>query len=289
MCCARVLLVVHLFRQSQLKKLSSYIKAIQNADVSLTVYFSVVSLDDDLKKRLLNLVPHAQIVVVSNKGYDIGPFFQILQRVDLDDYDYIVKFHTKDIRLGIICTFGKNMLSRRQWRNYLLNAVAENSVVFKNNLEHFKDDPTLGMIASSYLTVKFPRDLSETSASIVECLNISQKTLDSSLYVAGTIFMVRAKLLKSLVEKGCVKDEFQESNFRVKGGTLAHDYERIMCLTLQEQGYSIKGFDRSFWKDLATSRIIGYIKKFLFSKRITNNGYILVRILMIPVYHKKLS
>lgn len=282
----RILLVIHLFRPTQLKKLTPYIHTVISSGCEVTTYVSVVDNNDELSRRILELIPDAHIITVDNKGYDIGPFFQVLQKINLDDFDYIVKFHTKDIRYGIMCNIGERIISRCQWADYLLDAVAGDAEIFKKNLSRFQQDPKLGMIASSYLTIKVSSDFSRSD--LLKRLNISQDVLNDSVFVAGTIFMVRSGLLKPLVENGCIIDQFQDTVFGIKGGTLAHDYEKILCQLIQNQGCEIKGFDRNIWKDIATSKLVGLVKKFIFSKRVTSHGYLLVRFFMLPVYHKKI-
>ena len=39
--------------------------------------------------------PRAQVEVVDNRGFDMGPFFHVINSVNLDDYDIVVKLHTK--------------------------------------------------------------------------------------------------------------------------------------------------------------------------------------------------
>ena len=43
----------------------------------------------------LDCCSHLAVMAVPNRGYDIAPFFHTLNNLDLNDYDYIVKLHTK--------------------------------------------------------------------------------------------------------------------------------------------------------------------------------------------------
>ena len=49
---------------------------------------------------------NAKIITVPNKGYDIYPFLIVLSKVKLDEYDYILKIHTKNSRKD--CLFPGN-------------------------------------------------------------------------------------------------------------------------------------------------------------------------------------
>ena len=46
--------------------------------------------------------PLAKISIVENRGFDVGPFIKTISELNLDNYDFIVKLHTKRNRFGIV-------------------------------------------------------------------------------------------------------------------------------------------------------------------------------------------
>ncbi len=57
-------------------------------------------------------------------------------------------------------------------------------------------------------------------------------------YCAGTMFAIRASALEWLKDGRISEDIFQTTNTSHATGTMAHAYERLLCLAVTEQGYS---------------------------------------------------
>lgn len=284
---SRVLVHLHLYRVKQLKRLAKYARNIISSSCQVKIIVTITENDVDLKSQIATLIPEAELVSTINCGYDVGPFFQVLKRVDLNEFDYVVKIHSKDNRIGIISKFGEHMISRYQWPRILLDAISPSSSFFEKNIQEFEKDPKLGLIGSSYLIVRGNDDCQKIDSNLLKRLNIDVD--DSNSYIAGTMFIVRASLLNFLKEYNCLDERFEDSVPGVKGGTLAHAYERILGWLVGCQGYTTKGFDQSWWKTFTTSKFIGKLKKFFLNRRITDNGYLLIRVCLIPVYNKKIK
>ncbi len=286
----RVLVHLHLYRSKQFNNLARYIKNIlSSTQCSVTIFVTITENIKDIQSNVLDCFPNAKILIVANNGYDIGPFFQVLKLIDLDDFDYLIKIHSKDTRFGIICRIGDRLISRRVWKNLLLDSISPSTSLFEKNLNEFKKDPNLGMIGSSYLILRgFDKyDYNSLDESLVQRLKI-QKNPDFG-FVCGTMFIARASLFKYLSSYGCLNDEFDKTIPGVKGGTLAHAYEKSLGWMIEQQGYSIKGFDQSLFNDFFTSKIIGKIKHFFFNKRVTSQGRLLIRVCLIPVCNLKIK
>ena len=75
--------------------------------------------------------PDAQVELVENRGFDVGPFLHVIDSVDLDDYDAVVKLHTKrdipphyDMRVDVTGSRFRNLLlafatSPESWQSAL--------------------------------------------------------------------------------------------------------------------------------------------------------------------------
>ena len=89
----KVLVHLHLFYHEQLPYFLDKLKNINNCDWDLIV--TVCEHIDESEKMILNFKSDAEIRLVENNGYDILPFLNVIKSVNLDDYDFVLKLHTK--------------------------------------------------------------------------------------------------------------------------------------------------------------------------------------------------
>ena len=149
--------------------------------------------------------------------------------------------------------------------------LAENIKILDNN-------PKIGMVGSKYCVTSALRDYKKLLPQINEELQKMQLAPVNKLtFVAGSMFLVRAKCLEPLLHYQMT--DFAPTDANVKEGTLAHVVERII------------GVVASPVKQISHQRyglyfMIVLIKRFLFQKKLTNSGKKIVKILKIPVYSK---
>lgn len=92
---------------------------IDNIDQSFDLYVTTVCPNDALMRKITDRFAGAKILVCENKGFDIAPFFKVLDSVDLDSYRYLIKIHTKSNISQKIFLNGYDVFSAK-WRNSLL-------------------------------------------------------------------------------------------------------------------------------------------------------------------------
>lgn len=180
-----------------------------------------------------------------NRGYDIWPFIKALKTVNLDEYEFLIKVHTKRDMGKIVAIIDNKYFFRGQyWRNMLLSFISSKDN-FHKCLVAFKD-PAVGMINNHRL---FDRTRETTdNPHLVYCLNESRKLLsevgisakpcDEVKYVAGTMFICRAAIFKPLQEMNFDVNQFAVVN-RKNENDLAHVMERVFGWLVTSQGYSI--------------------------------------------------
>lgn len=286
----KIALHAHVFYKNYWRKIEKVIKNIEaNKECAVKVLVTVSGkyVDEIVPEIQRSCLDNISLILLPNRGYDIEPFFFMLKNINIDDYDFIIKLHSKNKRWGIDAIFNNRYISRLQWPNFLVDAIAGSKRIFKENIDHFAQDPNLGMIGSSYLITSV-RDNCENEVHYLKYFYNKLSMLESFDYyfVSGTMFMVRAELLKPLVTSDIVNENFEESVSRTLGGTKAHALERIFGFLVHEQGKIIKGFDQSLYKNFITSKFMHSIRRFLFDKRITTKGRILIRVFRIPIYNK---
>jgi lipopolysaccharide biosynthesis protein len=290
---AKILIHVHVYYVKSWYKIEKCLKKImadKSNEVKILTTVSAVIDDSDLYKIEKTGIPNMSLIRVPNDGYDIQPFFLLLKSVSLEQYDYLIKLHTKNDVYGIDVKSNGRYISRAQWSNFLMDAIASTPKAFKENINKMQADPAIGMIGSSYFISKVSSSDEEEKRLIADFAHkLGADKISESQYVAGTMFIVRTSILKPLIASGMVNEEFEHSESRKLGGTKAHAIERILGILVTLSKKTIVGYDKSLWKDLITSSLAHALRRFTFDKRITSNGRVLVRICRIPVCNFKYS
>ncbi len=268
--------IIHIFYYDLLDELSAAVKNIQNLenDIYITIPESLKSRTEEIKGKF----PGATLLTVSNVGYDIWPFLYVLGKVDLDEYDFIVKLHTKGNAHGKL----KNVsIDRAEWRRRLLNFISSKDNFFKT-LELFKNND-VGAVSDHLVIYEYQHDLEKRFYEVIRklMLEFGFEYTQENQFVAGTMFMARASLFKYL------QGAFSEADFSMPdkehSGGLPHVLERIFGYSVCAQGYKIVSFDgKSPDQEYKKNKL----KNFFFQKKYTTHHTVL-KILCVPVYFKK--
>ncbi len=229
----KLLVHLHLFYVNQL---DYFLKKLENISICFDLFVTHIE-NFDIQK-LKTSFPDANIIKVDNIGWDVYPFLQVLSSVNLDKYDFVLKLHTKNETKILDITPSFNLFSKhRIWRDCLINPLIGSKEIFNEVLEILKDD-NVGMVAGAEVICPsdiFSKGISKKISAQMYRLGISQ---DDKRFVAGTMFLSRAYLLKPLV------GVFTEEDFGVpKNGVedMAHVLERVFSMIITGQGKKIKG------------------------------------------------
>lgn len=237
----RLLVHVHVFYPAIWQELADCVDnfvAVVGWD-HLDVRVTVSELHQEVVELVRLRLPNAKIEVVENRGYDVAPYLKILDEVNLEDYDYVVKLHTKR---DVNCWINFRRLQGPAWRRELLSFCDSESHV-RRTLKRLSKRPRLGMIAGSGVIdpsgVASPvGGMSPNEfARIVDLLReIGLRLIDKTM-VHGTMFIVRAELHKVLVGK------IGQSRFHIVEETDNHvdlgfavDVERLLAMLVTAQG-----------------------------------------------------
>lgn len=278
-----ILVHLHIYYPHLYDELKNCILNITSHKVDLFV--TMVEEHSEIISDIKETFPNSHIEIVENRGYDVGPFIHILNQVNLDNYDYILKLHTKSDKPKPCHLYGFDA-SGNKWRKELIS--------FMNNwnqtislIEKRKD---VGMIAGANVILKSCYDkgfyVMEKVFEIAESI-MQSKVDENYLFVAGTMFLIRAKLLKPIQNKFTLKD-FETA--QEGGETLAHIFERIFGIICCTREYKITDVDENYlW-----CRKINFLKhlfyrfiRFTYQKKVTNNGRITIKICKIPILIKR--
>jgi len=271
---------IHLYYVEQL---GDILRQMRNLDAySYDLYVTMIARNEEIMREILTFKNDAKIRIVPNLGYDVGPFVDFLHRINLDDYDYILKIHTKRTNSNDICYFNGRRFGMNIWRKMLLDAVISKSAL-KKVFNLFSQDKKIGMIGSSYLLTDEKASFQNIENKIAaELPKIGMKIPQDMHFIAGTMFWVRTALLKPFLFYNI--EDFAASDENIHDNTLAHVLERMFGLVISAQGYKIRGiYHHSYLLD----RLMVSIKRFIFQKKVTHHKNLIIKICKIPVYCRK--
>ncbi len=229
----KVLVHLHLFYHNQLDYFLEKLKNITDCDWDL--YVTVCSKEEESEQKILLFKPDAKIILVENKGYDILPFLNVIKTVNLDDYDFVLKLHTKGTRDYDI-TFKGISFSDYFWRNQLVDSLIGKKEIFQRNLNKISID-YVGMLVNSYFCLQllnYPED-TYLLAALKEKLNIKS---DYRYFLAGSMFLIKSVILKRL-QNFSVEEDINEGRTG-DVGTVFHALERIFTILTDDEGYVVQ-------------------------------------------------
>ncbi|MDR2099132.1 MAG: rhamnan synthesis F family protein [Rickettsiales bacterium] len=274
----KLLVHFHVYYHDQVDWFVQKLANITGVDYDMVVTMSRDN--EETRAKLKRFKP--KFVMVPNKGYDVGPFIDVLNRTDLSKYDYILKLHTKRIA-GINFKVGKYYYSGKWWRRILVDALIGSKEMFRKNMKMFERDGKLGMIGSRYLALSEKTSLiAKTEPEIYDYVG---RGCEYVTCVCGTMFIVRAHLMAGIKRKYTLAD-FDDVEKHIRRGTFAHVMERLLGHAVTEQGYRIDGFeDRS--RRFEASSVLSHIARFFFVNKVTRRGRRIIKIFKIPVWYSK--
>lgn len=252
-------------------------------------YHLYVTLNQDNPKiieKIKYFHPNTTFFIVANRGYDVGPFIYFLHQINLDDYDLIIKIHTK-CKTGCDTLINHHYVSRKFWSNLLFEGILGSNKLFQKNIKAFEEQKDLGMVASKYLITSSIKNSNEVRVGVQEIMKQLENIVPNTItFVAGTMFIVRSNLLQQIKDNFELKD-FESTDGTIKDGTLAHVLERVFGCLVISKGYKIKGFDKN--NGFIVNGMTLMMKHFFYHKKITKSNYLLIKVCKIPVYHRKVA
>ena len=263
----RVLAIIHIYYSNQVDLILNYLR---NISLPYDLYCSISNQDDYeiIKNKILTFAPNARIVDVANVGYDVWPFVHIINTVDLSNYEYIVKLHTKrDIE-------GENPVNLENgfyigpgncWRNNLYEFISTRDN-FNKCIAALKN-PKVGMCARYNLIHNTPNHCGVMDYAMAHYPKYVLD-LDNYSFVAGTMFVAKAAPFQILKDMD-IKEHLFESPTKTRDIQLAHVLERTIGAIIYKSGMiiidpftpsqHIKKIIRLYSKAKCIKRLINYL------------------------------
>ena len=277
---------IHLFYSDLWPELQQCLNSM--ATYSPDVFITLPVENEFLIEQIKLTCPTVNIITTENRGYDIGPFVYVLNSLNLDDYDFIVKLHTKR-SMSYSAALNYFSIEGAKWREYLIE-FCKTPQNFKKTLEALMSNPQIGMIGGGKAIQSHKKteseDITERATSI---LNNRGLVVDKTIFVAGTMFIVRSNLLKILQNAANIKD-FTPSSQSGRTHELAHVYERILGYIIYAQGYIIEDFRlryQLYENTYKLRKIWEFIRTSVYSDRINSSHQRRIKIFGIRIYKKE--
>ena len=232
--------------------------------------------------------PGARFVACENRGYDVWPFLRILQDLPLDEYDLVVKLHTKRDVTGELLVMNHAWVGGGVWRERLL-AFCATEKAWRRVLRRF-EDRRVGMVAERHLVFRRGDLPAALDGSFDRARGEFRRLTgfavpESAEYVAGTMFAARPAALKPLLAR-----RFEAEMFEPPAGhrceTYAHLLERMFGFSVLIAGLRIVAFNGSLaWRRRYYGRsVFGKLCRFLFQvKHDASTGLATTKVLHVPV------
>lgn len=270
---------LHLYYIEQLPLVLKYLCALQNTDFDL--FITMVEKNATAESKIKSLYPHVKIWQIENRGYDIGPFIDFLHHIDLNNYQYILKVHTKGLHSPNYTLLNGRRFDSALWSKVLWESMLANKERLQENLQILDNNTQYDMLGSKYCLTSSPKDY----VNLLPQINDELQTLglikpDKLSFIAGSMFLAKASIFKPLLYYSLA--DFSPTDGSVKEGTLAHVIERI-CGCLAQKIYPLTYGSYTFGFTYVA------LKRFLYQKKQTKRGTQVIKICKIPVYSKKLK
>lgn len=275
-----ILVHIHIYYEFLWPELKSCLKNIEDYNHQIVV--TLVKENLKLQEDILSSFPNAKIEIVENLGFDLGPFIHVLNEVNLDDYSYVIKLHTKR---DIPTKESFAWFAGPRWRNALLKFI-KTKENFKKVVNAFESNPDIGMHGPNISTFN---KLCDDHVAYKETNNfISSFGLPHMKYkfVAGTMFMVRASLLKLLLNLNLTQKDFEIPDDSHEGCQVAHKLERFCGYLVINQGKKIVDCTTNIFLSKTIYALLNLRKivmTSIFTIRITKKNKLLIKVLKIPV------
>ncbi|KRB81313.1 glycosyl transferase [Sphingomonas sp. Root710] len=212
-------LVLHLFYPEVAVELIDRVAAI-GAPVDIFVTHSV-PLDASVLDALKRLPREPEIIRVANRGWDIGPLFELLPLLAKRGYDLIGKLHTKKGGSGYA----------PEWRQLAYDGMIASEALVGDIVSAFDAHPDLSLLGPAPLYKSVASHLfrnAELLSDLAPALVVPAYPPADWGFFAGTFFWAR----RSLLEKVAALADFGDTGTisQERDGALGHAVERLFGL-----------------------------------------------------------
>ncbi len=230
----KILVILHIFYPESWKEIKCYLNNLQIYEYDLIVTYShkvdITNIVDDIKAFKSGV----RIYSYDNKGFDIGPFVDVLQRVDIGNYYAVIKLHSKGIRRPALYMYG-HYYEYKDWFTVLYRGVLGLLNAHLSIRKIYR--PDVGIVAPEELIVQDPIHKQNFT---MEAANENNFPFYPNYhFIAGTCMVFDAKVIQKFKNFHFTIEDFAETT---RGEfSFAHFVERALCIIAEDMGYKTVG------------------------------------------------
>ncbi len=225
----KILVHLHLFYHEQV---DYFIEKLKNIFTSFDLFVTITEENKESKAKILAFKQDTNFIRVKNLGYDVYPFWKVINQINLDDYKYILKLHTKSKRTS---EWKNNYVTfiDYQWRNELVEPLIGSVNTYIHALETLKNS-SVAMIGASDLLRSYEHE-SQLEKTKKLCNRMKIKYNQNAEFVCGTMFFVKSEILVPFKEMILYDEDFPIDTLSNSVGTTAHSLETIFGILVSEK------------------------------------------------------
>lgn len=243
----RILVVVHLFYMKSADEIIEYLKNLKFYKYDLVVTYIDGYYKQEALDKIRRFLPDVKLKKYNNNGFDIGPFIDVIDNVDLDKYDIVIKMQSKSTN-KIVYIYDR-FFKGRDWFRDLWNGVLGSFSVHAT-IDKLFNNTEYGVVAAKSLIIHDPKHKQELTKKALSGYKINY--VNNYYFVAGSCFAIRSNCLKKIQQS---KLELSSFGITTRGFfSLAHAVERAICFVAMPE-YKFFGNKVDFWRNLKWRKI----------------------------------
>lgn len=231
---ARILVHLHLYYINAWIEIKEYLENLSCYPFELIVTYIKTEDISELTEEIKSFHSNTRFYPIENNGFDIGPFIEILNRVNLDNYDIVYHLHSKSIASKKGRLTYNRLFIYKSWFHQLYSGCLG---VFNTHLgiDILMKKNNYGQIAAKNLI--FTDELYRQKIVQEYASRLNVPTHPNYKFVGGSCFGIRAHLLQKIKDLKLTIESFDTSKRYIF--TLAHAMERIFSILTYNQRYKI--------------------------------------------------
>lgn len=229
-----LLVHLHIYYQDQT---DWFLDRLSNITVPFSLIVTITDENEEIRSKILSRVPDARILPVENSGYDVYPFFQAMKQVDLSQYEYILKVHTKNSRRSL--HVNHLHFHGYEFRNNLVKPLIGSKKRFDIAYQAISSSEQVGIVCPRFFLLKkeAPRNCAYTEKI---CNEYGIPYNNEAVFCSGTMFLCRSEIIRFLLKNDYSADDYGKDLKTGSVGTLAHSMETMFGLACHHLGYQVK-------------------------------------------------
>jgi len=232
---SELLVHLHLYYQDQT---DYFLERLSNITVPFRLIVTMTDENAEISKRIQSRFPDASILTVENSGYDVYPFFQAMKQVDLSQFKYILKIHTKNSRNSL--KVNHLHFHGYGFRDNLISPLIGSRKNFDRVYRAISSSDKVGIVCPRFFLLK-KEAAGNNSMTQSLCRDYDIPYNPEAVFCSGTMFLCRTEIIQFLLKNDYKSSDYGKQLKTGNIGSLAHSMETMFGMACSHLGYDVKG------------------------------------------------